>query len=74
MPEQRRAGQLVEYKSIDASVFAVALLGWSFIPMIMSAHVSFAHAHESGVFFSYIFKSFQTKKMKALQPKMTKIA
>ena len=34
----------IEYKSIDASVFAISNLGWSFIPMIMSVHVSFVIA------------------------------
>ena len=34
----------IEYNSIDASVFVVALLGWSFISMTMSAHVSFVIA------------------------------
>ena len=32
-----------------------------------------AHAHKSGVIFHF-FKSFQTKKIKALRPKIIKIA
>ena len=39
----------------------------------VSKVITTAHAHKSGVIFHF-FKSFQTKKIKALRPKMTKIA
>ena len=39
----------------------------------VSKVITTAHAHNSGVIF-HIFKSFQTKKIKALRPKTTEIA
>ena len=45
-----------------------------FLTFCVSKVITAAHAHKSGVIFHIFFRSFQTKKIKAPRPKMTKIA
>ena len=48
--------------------------GARFRHFCVSKVITTAHAHQSGVIFSFFSRAFKQKKIKALRPKMTKIA